>query len=57
MIRIGDRVKHINPEIEKVMGIMTVLEIKNGIAFCTYTDYDRLGSTTCSYPLTELTLT
>jgi len=57
MIRIGERVKHINPEIDKLMGVMTVLEIKNGISFCTYVDYERLGSSSISYPLTELKLT
>jgi hypothetical protein len=56
MTKIGDRVKHINPELDKLMGVMTFFEIKCRIAFCTYADYDRLGSTPRSYPLTELNL-
>ena len=34
MIKKGDQVRHINEEIFKVKGILTVLEIKNGNAVC-----------------------
>lgn len=54
MIREGDRVKHTDSEIDKLRGVMTVLAIKNGIALCGYTDYERLGSGQWNYPLTEL---
>lgn len=56
MIREEDKVKHTDPEIDKLRGVMTVLAIKNGIALCGYTSYEHLGSGQWNYPVTELTI-
>lgn len=54
MIQKGSRVRHINPEIDKIKGIMLVFEIKNGIALCGYGDYQRLGQGLENYKITDL---
>lgn len=54
MLTKGDRVRHINADIDKSLGIMNILEIKNGIAVCGYLDYSRLHIMPGSFPLSEL---
>ena len=52
MFQKGDRVRHINEQIDKQYGIMEVWDIKNGYATCRYGDYSSLGVVTFS--MTEL---
>lgn len=56
MIQKGSRVRHINPKIDNIKGIMIVFEIKNGTALCGYGDYERLGQGMENYQLTDLKL-
>lgn len=56
MIQKGSRVRHIDPSIDKIKGIMIVFEIKNGIALCGYGDYQRFGQGMENYKVTELKL-
>jgi len=46
MFQKGDRVRHINEQIDKQYGIMEVWEIKNGYATCRYGDYSSYGIVT-----------
>lgn len=52
MIAKGDRVRHINEQINKQYGIMEIWEIKNGYATCRYGDYSNYGTVT--FLLSEL---
>ena len=54
MIQKGSRVRHIDPAIDKLKGVMIVFEIKNGNALCGYGDYDRYGEGLDNYKLTDL---
>ena len=54
MLLKGDRVRHINPEIDKLKGVMNILEIKNGQAICGYLDYSRLHLMPGTFPISEL---
>lgn len=54
MITKNSRVRHINPETDRVYGVMEVWEIKNGYATCRYGDFSNLGVVT--FPLSELKL-
>lgn len=56
MIRSGSRVRHKDINIDKLRGIMSVLEIKNGIAICTYLDFERYGSGAWNYNVSDLKL-
>jgi len=56
MIQKGSRVRHVNADIDKIKGVMTVFEIKNGIALCGYGDYERLGQGLENYNVTDLKL-
>ncbi|MBE5320031.1 hypothetical protein IM793_12735 [Pedobacter sp. MR2016-19] len=56
MIAKGSRVRHKDKEIDKIKGVMAVLEIKNGYAVCGYSDFERYGKGIETYPLTDLKL-
>jgi hypothetical protein len=56
MIQKGSKVRHVNPEIDKIKGILIVFEIKNGTALCGYGDYERLGQGLENYQVTDLIL-
>ena len=56
MIIAGSRVRHRNEEINALRGIMTVVTIKNGHAFCAYMDFERLGTGQWTYMLKDLKL-
>jgi len=55
-LKVNDRVRHIDTEIDKKQGVMTILEIKDGYAFCSSLDYNNFGSIKGTYPLNELKL-
>jgi hypothetical protein len=50
----GDRVRHIDKERDKRLGVMSILEIKNENAVCGYLDYSRLHEIAGTFLLTEL---
>ena len=56
MIQKGNRIRHKNPEIDKIKGIMVVFEIKNGFAMCGYGDFERLGQGAETYSLSDIKL-
>lgn len=56
MIQKDSRIRHINPEIDKEKGVMTIFEIKNGIALCGYGEYASLGQGLENYKITDLKL-
>lgn len=56
MIREGSRVRHVDPEVDKLKGVMVVFEIKNGTALCGYDDYETLGQGIENYKITDLKL-
>lgn len=56
MIRKGSRVRHKDEEIDKIKGVMAVIETKNGYAVCDYGDFERYGQGIETYPLTDLKL-
>ena len=54
MIKKNDRVKHINSLKDKELGILTVLEIKNGYATCGYLEYSKIHLGPWTFKLEEL---
>lgn len=54
MFRKGDRVRHTNIEIDKKLGVMSILEIKNGYAICGYLEFTRLHEVAGTFQLSEL---
>jgi hypothetical protein len=56
MIKKDSRVRHKNPEIDNVKGIMKVFEIKNEYAVCGFGDFDRHMKGMETYLKTDLKL-
>jgi hypothetical protein len=54
MLKVGDKVRHINFEINNLKGVMSILEIKNYYAVCGYLDYSRMNLQPTTYLLSEL---
>ncbi|GEM_PF-5355824 len=42
MIKKNSKVRHIDPIIDSDKGVMSVLEIKNGMATCWYQDFSKM---------------
>ena len=56
MIQKGSRIRHRNPDIDKLKGVMIVFEIKNGFATCGYGDFARLGQGAETYLISDIKL-
>ncbi len=56
MIKKGSRIRHRDIKIDKIKGVMTVFEIKNGFAVCGYGNFERLGQGMETYSLNDLKL-
>lgn len=56
MIKKGSRVRYKDAKKDKKKGVMTVLEIKSGYAFCAYLDFKRFGQKPELIPILELKL-
>ncbi|ACU62573.1 hypothetical protein [Chitinophaga pinensis] len=54
MIPKGSKVRHTDPEIDDVRGVMIVFAIAHGFALCGYPD--RLGKELENYAITDLVL-
>lgn len=50
MFRKGDRVRHINEQLNAQYGIMEIWEIKNGDAVCRYGDFHNISVATFLFP-------
>lgn len=55
MIKKNDRVRLINSSKDKDLGILTVLEVKNGNATCGYLEYSKIHLGPWTFKLEELT--
>lgn len=55
-LKVNDRVRHINENIDKSLGVMTIIEIKGGSAFCMGLDYKDFGSKRGTFLLSDLKL-
>lgn len=56
ILKVKDRVRHRDAGIDNKQGVMTILEIKNGYAFCSSLDYNNFGTIKGTYPLKDLKL-
>lgn len=56
ILRINDKVRHKDDNIDKKHGIMTILEIKGEYAICANLDFSTLGSQIETYLLKNLKL-
>ncbi len=54
MIRKGSEVRHRDPKIHAVKGIMVVIAIRDKYAICGYGGVNRLGQGMSTYLITEL---
>ncbi|MES2138945.1 MAG: hypothetical protein V4511_04515 [Bacteroidota bacterium] len=54
MFKKGDRVRFKDKSKDKAVGILIILDIKNGIATCCSGDYNSFGSQSCNTNLIEL---
>jgi hypothetical protein len=54
MITVGDKVVHVDSEINSVKGVMVVFEIKNGFAICGYADYNRVNRGINTFKVSDL---
>lgn len=54
MIQKGSKVRHTDPEIDNVTGVMIVFAITNGFALCGYPD--RSGQELQNYAIADLVL-
>jgi hypothetical protein len=56
MLKVNNRVRHRNPEIDKINGVMIIRKIKVKVAICGYNDFDKVHQI-FKYPLSELKIT
>lgn len=53
MLKIENRVRHRNPDVDKEKGVMILREIKGDFAICGCNDFDKLHLI-YTFPLSEL---
>lgn len=56
MIQVGSRIRHKNPEIDKLKGVMQVFAIKKSYAMCGDGGFDKLGQGTSTYSISDIKL-
>ncbi|WP_164466682.1 hypothetical protein [Chryseobacterium taklimakanense] len=56
MIKKGSKVRHSNPEIDEIKGIMSVIEIRGNYGVCGYLDFSKMDEPFVVYLLKDLIL-